>query len=114
MSLLSERFCPHCKTHVEDVGGFCLLGHSLREVAPTASLTELRAEVDRAFQEANVQVAHALSGPPPPPPPQVAQSIVVGLEESQTGGDPITEFAPAPRMDWGPERENRLRRRFGS
>ena len=111
---MSDRFCPQCHTQVEDVGGFCLLGHSLREVAPTATLRELRAEVDRAFEEARIQVAHVLTdGPPPPPPPLVDPTFLIGLEDA-TGSDPITEFAPAPRMDWGPNRESRLRRRFGS
>lgn len=109
---MSDRFCRQCNTQVEDVGGFCLLGHSLREVAPTASLKELRAEVDRAFEEASVQVAHALTEAPPPPPPQVTSVFQIDIDEVTRDSDPIAEFAPAPRMDWGPDKENRLRRRF--
>ena len=56
------RFCPSCGTDVEDVGGFCMLGHNLKVSAPTADLSTLRAEVDAAFEEAKLQVAAALGG----------------------------------------------------
>jgi hypothetical protein len=96
-----------------------------------ASLTALRAEVDKAFEDARVQVAHALGDaiPPPPPPPGLATvpatvpatlpatapapSRTAALEIDTTNGpgtDPITDFAPAPRMDWGPERQGLLKR----
>ena len=109
---MSERFCPRCQAQVEDAGGYCLLGHPLRSIAPVASLSELRAEVDLAFEEARVQVAHALGeAPPPPPPPMGSMRTVMTIEQDvHTASDPITEFAPAPRMDWGPEKQGLLKR----
>lgn len=119
---MSERYCPKCRTDVEDVGGFCLLGHDLRLRAVTdAAMNDLRAEVDRAFEEARVQVA-AITGeipvvaaaPPPPPPPPLPddledqtkkrmQELWAGFEEEPSSpSDPIAQFAPANRMDWGP------------
>ena len=112
---MSDRFCPRCMAEVEDVGGYCLLGHPLSEAAPSGSLTDLRAEVDRAFEEARVQVAHVLgaAAPPPPPPPVAARRTVLTLDqEAHTGPDPIADFAPAPRMDWGPDRRQGLLKRF--
>ena len=115
---MSERFCPRCNAEVEDTGGYCLLGHSLRVSAPADSLAALRAEVDLAFEEARVQVAHALgdAAPPPPPPPVTATvPLYPRIEEAQApshGTDPITDFAPAPRMDWGPDRRQGLLKRF--
>ena len=118
---MSERYCPKCRADVEDVGGFCLLGHDLRLRAMTDStMNQLRAEVDRAFEEARVRVA-AITGeiplvgaaPPPPPPPLPddledqtkarMQELWAGFEEEPpSASDPITQFAPNARMDWGP------------
>lgn len=106
---MSDRFCPQCRAEVEDAGGFCLLGHPLRGTAPVASLSQLRAEVDRAFEEARVQVAVALGEPPPPPPPVTHLDLEIA-ESAGAVGDPIVDFAPAPRMDWGPERQGLLKR----
>jgi hypothetical protein len=53
-------------------------------------------------------------GPPPPPPPPVLPPNPASPAPSRPSGrDPIADFAPAPRMDWGPEkaRLKRLRRR---
>jgi hypothetical protein len=108
---MSERFCPQCQSHVEDAGGFCLLGHRLSVAAPAASLRDLRDEVDRAFEEARVQVAHALDPVGTPPPPPSTSSVTIDIDGlSLQGSDPIVEFAPAPRMDWGPERQGLLKR----
>ena len=62
------------------------------------------------------------STPPPPPPPldpvraieDQRRTVFAALqaEEPLTVGDPIVAFAPAPRMDWGPERPG-LRRKRG-
>ena len=127
---MSNRFCPTCHTEVEDAGGFCLLGHSLRVAAPdsTDSLSALRAEVDQAFEDARVAVGHALTETPlrgaaeapatpaapavhaaPPPPPPARPGINEGF--TGEGHDPITDFAPAARMDWGPESKGFLKRR---
>jgi len=110
---MSERFCPRCNASVEDVGGFCLLGHRLSEASSRGTLSELRAEVDQAFEEARVKVAVTLGevvGPPPPPPVMATTPVFVYEEPQAAGSDPITEFAPAPRMDWGPERSGLLKR----
>ncbi len=111
---MSERYCQQCKAQVEDTGGYCLLGHPLRSSAPTASLTQLRAEVDQAFEDARLQVANVLgsAAPPPPPPPVAATRTVLTIDQDvQAGPDPIADFAPAPRMDWGPEKQRLLKRR---
>jgi hypothetical protein len=109
---VSDRFCSQCNAEVEDAGGYCLLGHPLREVQPTASLSQLRAEVDRAFEEARVKVAYALGEAPPPPPPAPISSVDLSLGEDRSSADAISDFAPAPRMDWGPDRHG-LRKRLG-
>ena len=130
------RFCPSCHTEVEERDGFCLLGHPLRLEAPSASLTELRAEVDKAFEAAQaeldaiVQVTEIPSQAPtpstpvamsPPPPPPTSAPVTrfqyvwekLEAEEPENPADPITAFAPPPRMDWGPRRgEGRRKPRF--
>ena len=63
------------------------------------------------------------SGPPSPPPPPAADfdestlpSVWQAFEHELAGaeaiesGDPISMFAPSPRMDWGPERSSLLKR----
>jgi hypothetical protein len=54
---MTMRFCPKCDSEVEASGGYCLLGHSLALTPPVSSITELRDEVDKAFQEATLEVA---------------------------------------------------------
>jgi hypothetical protein len=187
---MTTRFCPGCRSEVEDTGGFCLLGHRLALEAPVASLTALRAEVDDHFESSDladalapesfgadtdtdvaatetlasgdwdrivepvmagavaapptprrvgppppppplvkapapvpVPVAAPLSPPPPapvaparrvpppppPPPPVLPSNPASPLYEDRITEDPIASFAPAPRMDWGPEK-GRLKR----
>ena len=123
---MTQRFCPLCATEVQDVGGYCRLGHRLRLDPPQASLGDLRDEVDRAFDEAELVVAQASagvassrSGRVPPPSPTQAHTrpaSPVSRESRPTArrglsapSDPITAFAPPPRMDWGPERPWRTR-----
>ena len=137
---MTERYCPKCGTDVEDVGGFCLLGHSLKLASVTDSMGDLRAEVDRVFEEVREQVQAriatvtgeipAVTAPPPPPPPVEATAAVEAVEEatqtdldplwanfdedlSPNGQDPIAAFAPSPRMDWGPEKGRKLKRGDG-
>jgi hypothetical protein len=115
---------------VEAREGYCLLGHPLRLEAPTATLTELRAEVDRAFEAAQAEidatvVVTEVPGQPaqitaPPPPAMVPASrfqlVWEQLEaaEPASPSDPITAFAPPPRIDWGPTRgPKRMKRPFG-
>lgn len=130
---MTERYCPKCATDVEDVGGFCLLGHDLRLRPITESMDDIRAEVDRAFEEAKIQVAavtgeiplvKAEDGPPPPPPlpddleEQTKARMVEAWQhfEDEPGlppaSDPITAFAPDTRMDWGPGETKLKKRRF--
>jgi hypothetical protein len=130
------RFCPSCHTEVEERDGFCLLGHPLRLEAPSASLTELRAEVDKAFEAAQAEldaIVHVTEIPnlaatpstpvsmTPPPPPPASGAVTrfqfvwekLEAEEPAEPSDPITAFAPPPRMDWGPKRgDSRLKMRF--
>jgi hypothetical protein len=126
------RFCPSCHTEVEARDGFCLLGHPLRLEAPTSSISELRAEVDKAFEDARAEIATVLitevpgrpvqvgavaqaseMAPPPPPPPPTSRFEVVWQEqeaaETESASDPIVAFAPPPRMDWGPRKDRRVR-----
>ena len=141
---MTMRYCERCSSEVEDVGGFCLLGHRLALDSLAAPLKDLRAEVDQAFVEAQLEVSEALAvvgarleaAPPPPPPPPPPATVAPSApappappadagastpagagpwhslqDEEPLNGDPIAAFAPAPRMDWGPERASRLRRR---
>jgi hypothetical protein len=123
--LMTQRFCPLCATEVQDVGGYCRLGHRLRLDPPQASLGELRDEVERAFGEAEVVRQDALVGattgrgrvappssgqaPPRAPRPATPGAGPRPRHASPAAADPITAFAPPPRMDWGPERPWRRR-----
>jgi hypothetical protein len=138
---VSFRYCKVCAAEVDDVEGYCLLGHPLRLEPAIPSVAEMRDEVSRALGEARRDVA-AESEPggdavttveraslddlsdaaemtwSPPPPVEDASRTVWGplTEDLPAEGDPITAFAPASRMDWGPERtgiksRNPLRRR---
>jgi hypothetical protein len=124
------RYCRACDADVEDAGGYCLLGHPLRLDAPMPSVAEMRDEVSRALGEArpegHASEAHTDGEPAPevadarldtPPPPDIRATVWHSLEDTTPEtADPITAFAPPPRMDWGPEqsglrRRNPLRRR---
>lgn len=59
---MSMRFCPKCDGEVEASGGYCLLGHRLALTPLVASIKELRDEVDRAFDDATLEVAAVSSG----------------------------------------------------
>jgi hypothetical protein len=150
------RHCTKCDAEVADTGGYCLLGHPLRGSMETASLADLKDEVDAAFAEAEEEVRDALAPlieqveavapkaapepvlaavatapasyvptepkapaapaafheptrPTPPPPPQRPASRVETLWDGMDvvkpldRNDPINDFAPPPRMDWGPK-----------
>lgn len=119
---MTTRLCRTCGTEVQDAGGYCLLGHSLREAPESGSLSALRAEVDRAFEEAQMVVDQSHGAPasanevllPPPPPPRSDLFARLQIEQSVTDSDPMEGFAPAPRMDWGPERRKIFERLLGS
>jgi hypothetical protein len=96
---MAQRFCNRCGSDVEDTGGFCLLGHRLAVAAPD-------------------EVRDLAAAPPPPPPvaPVEAEAAVPAVSSvaptwaalDTTPGappvpdDPINQFAPPARMDWGP------------
>jgi len=136
---MSSEFCQTCGVEVEIMAGDCANGH---RNYPVTALDSVRAEVDRAFEDAAVQVAQVLTPPPPPPPglffraPAPAPAAIRPVRETQpvpapapiltapaTAGapgawsslppaDPIAQFAPPPRIDWGPERTSGLKRRW--
>lgn len=163
---MAKAHCSVCDAEVEAIDGVCLLGHPAGE---RSRLEDLRAEVDRAFEDAAREVAAVLTGEIPvvpklepavpltrqttqplrldtpilaeppvavpapraeatqapttyqpssaaaPPPPPSRRLDVAGMWEraNQPGNDdPINAFAPAPRLDWGPEAKKRLRRRI--
>ena len=102
---MTQRFCHRCGSDVEDTGGFCLLGHRLAVAGP-----------DEVRDAAAAQLGVA---PPPPPPPGApaeteAEPLVSSVAPTWAAlgatapgtapvpDDPINEFAPPPRMDWGP------------
>jgi hypothetical protein len=130
---MTLRFCAKCAAEVEDVGGFCLLGHPLRLEAPIPPGADMRKEVDRALggiravpPPARGRAGDRTLGPArvrttpapadaPPPPPEAERPRLATVWESldvpdQTPGDPIEAFAPPPRVDWGPERSSLLDR----
>jgi hypothetical protein len=151
---MAVRYCPRCDAEVEDLGGYCMLGHSMK-LTPITELVELRdlkAEVDKAFADAELEVASVIASvtgemeavasgpapstvgpalqkpPPPPPPPPERFEVFEDVDEAAkeryasfwktidedpepSASDPITAFAPSPRMDWGPEGKPAKRRR---
>jgi hypothetical protein len=128
---MSVRFCERCRADVEDVGGFCLLGHRLTAPAEADPIADLRSEVDRAFEKVQVDIQAALDPlkslalenetpipagrvEPEPDGEQMLEDMQVTSKalwkplEGETplaGNDPIVAFAPSPRMDWGPEKD---------
>jgi hypothetical protein len=131
---MNVRFCPRCRADVEDVGGFCLLGHRFAAPVEDDPIADLRSEVDRAFEKVQVDIKAALDldglskdiAVPVPTTPEPAREDELMLEDMEvtskalwkpledlapaSGTDPIAAFAPAPRMDWGPERSKGKRR----
>jgi hypothetical protein len=123
------RFCARCAAEVEDVGGFCLLGHPLRLDPLIPSVADWRDEIGRACDEARVETAGPTAAaedrpprdaaqPPPPPPAESARSgrsVWRSLDDdgAAVSGDPIQAFAPPARMDWGPQRSRFLVRPLG-
>lgn len=109
---MTFRFCPRCANEVEDVGGFCLLGHPLKLDPLIPSVAEIRDVVDRAVDEAHTSSSSSpressSTGAPPPPPAATLYDRHTVWESLETDadlpGDPIEAFAPPPRMDWGPD-----------
>ena len=134
---MARVFCPRCRAEVDNVEGFCLLGHRLPDLPADDPIVELRQAVEAAFTQVEVDVK-ALSSvvrtTEVAPAPQVeAPDIFSSLAPEDTDdnlhermleakrdvwaeltkdkdlalNDPIVGFAPSPRMDWGPERRRR-------
>jgi hypothetical protein len=96
----------------------------VRPVSPPATPTR-RVPPPPPPPQAFVPSPSAPPTSPPPPPPAADRTFAAIIPPNPTvlppnpaspaarddslAGDPITAFAPAPRMDWGPER-GRLRR----
>ena len=96
---MTIRYCPRCKTDVEDTGGYCLLGHRLALEPPVASITDLRAEVDRAFEDARLQVASVMANDDVPTGPMSA----VG-PASASAAAPGTPSVSPPPIEASPSR----------
>ena len=110
---MTVRYCPRCKTDVEDTGGYCLLGHRLALDPPVASIRDLREEIDRAFEEARLEVASvmttddvptapmsAVARPPAPPPPPAQAADATPLAEDHAARK-VPPPPPPPRRPPG-------------
>lgn len=105
-----------------------LLARSLSPELPEAPPSPLGMTAIEAAQQplaetgdparASAPPFRAASAPPPPPPPPPVPVLYAPLPEAAEDrlDDPITAFAPAARLDWGPERTGSkaesLRKRF--
>jgi hypothetical protein len=90
-------YCHICRAEVVDFGGTCKQGHSLVARSTVAA------------PPPPPPPPAPLKTPPPPPPAPSAKTVwdvleQAGMEATQTN-DPIAAFAPASRMNWGPESE---------
>ncbi|MDQ4142857.1 MAG: hypothetical protein M3198_03780 [Actinomycetota bacterium] len=104
---MTTRFCTRCDNEVEDAGGYCLLGHRLALEPLSASLSDLRKEIDDAFESARIEVAAVVSGTeitqpmriqaaaPPPPPPRGA--VAAPPRPRRAGPPPPPPPRRAPR-----------------
>jgi hypothetical protein len=106
--MTTTRYCTTCAAEVEDAGGFCMLGHRLAPATPSFDGYGTDSD-DAGSTHRSTPTGPVPSRPTPPPPPPVAQfsepSVWDEIEGEPMGdNDPITSFAPAPRMDWGPDR----------
>lgn len=120
---MTTRFCVRCEAEVQYADGYCLLGHPLRIEPSTGSLSSLRDEVDRAMEQARVELDNAFAAVPvgavdpsvPPPPPATPTHdrypfMNLSTEPLPVENDPMDGFAPSARMDWGPDRRGLLER----
>jgi hypothetical protein len=110
---MAIRYCPKCQANVQETGGFCLLGHRVALDPLSAPLDELRAESAKG-EAAKPDAANPEQEPVSNVTPARRRPVVVerrrpvpdksSEEPEHAENDPITEFAPPPRMDWGPRR----------
>ena len=105
---MASLFCSRCSSTVEDKDGYCLLGHPLPATAEESPMADIRREVDDAFggqfQGLKPILAPVAANNASPPEPSPGRPSLYPSPD-----DPITAFAPPPRMDWGPA-QTRLRR----
>jgi hypothetical protein len=87
---MANKFCTRCNAEVEDTGGYCLLGHRLGDAAPGDSLTALRAEVNRTFDEARQQLADVMA------PAAAVAPVIVTPPERMTRPAAVPELAARP------------------
>ena len=123
---MSVRYCTRCAADVQDAGGFCLLGHPLvdrePENAPVAhawgglDIGRLPEDASDAPQEPLANPYEALAAENASdaddeldslPARQRAVWAALNHSDEVAAGDPISHFAPAGRMDWGPEKERK-------
>ncbi|MDQ3661025.1 MAG: hypothetical protein M3454_08240 [Actinomycetota bacterium] len=124
---MASSFCPTCSSTVEDKDGYCLLGHPLRKAPEESLLADIRREVDDAFEDSSlglepVGAKETVSDPDTSNlAPSTTPEVVTATKFPQLGPrsprylppeDPISAFAPPPRMDWGPA-HTPLRRLLG-
>lgn len=82
------------------------------EAATTQSLSPFGApsltadpDLDRLEQQMPRYLGPPLGPPPPPPPERRDQPQMINSDgRVPSNADPIAQFAPPPRVDWGPER----------
>ena len=117
------RYCSRCRADVEDAGGFCLLGHPL-PIAHEDPVADLRAEVDRAFKQVQVDISEVFEEKLEEPVPEPEAGVYAQLKSDAEAAeeiienrrdlwrqleddapverdDPILSFSPSPRMEWG-------------
>jgi hypothetical protein len=107
---LSLRFCSRCRADVEDVGGFCLLGHTFPQDT-SDPISDLRAEVDKAFEKIKIEIpvsgmasTFQTAGAPSPEPTlsnlEPATSTFEGYEELRSSDEHLVEEMAQSRRDY--------------
>lgn len=100
---MSLRFCSRCRADVEDVGGYCLLGHPLPQDA-VDPISDLRAEVDKAFEKVKIEIpvtgmASAFKSAGAPAGTPMADSIDA-YEELRGSDEELVEEMAQTRTDY--------------
>jgi hypothetical protein len=107
---LSLRFCSRCRADVEDVGGFCLLGHTFPQDT-SDPISDLRAEVDKAFEKIKIEIPVSgmastfQTAPVSAPEPTVTSlepmvSTFEGYEELRSSDEHLVEEMAQSRRDY--------------
>ena len=106
---MSLRFCSRCRADVEDVGGYCLLGHPLPQDAADP-ISDLRAEVDKAFEKIKIEIpvtgmASAFKSAGAPAQASVGASLEPYDELRGTDEDLVEEMAQTRTDYWSQLRD---------